>query len=108
MLFSLAIPAALLMLAAMLAVRVFERVLPESIPGLGLNAALSALCLWALATVLFALLYHWRGAPLSAMFGASDSWRHLAGIGLKSGLIWGPMIVLTLSTVPRRWKHAVW
>lgn len=108
MILGLALPAAILMLAAILAVRAFERVLPETLAGLGVIFVISTLLLWGLSTLLFGLLYHWQGAPLETVFGPGEGLAHLAGVGAKSGLLWLPIIAIAVSTAPRRWKHNTW
>ncbi|MFW2543146.1 hypothetical protein ACN2XU_10925 [Primorskyibacter sp. 2E107] len=108
MLISLAIPAALLMLTAVLVSRALERLTPETVFGLALNAIISFFILWALATVLFMLIYHWRGAPLDAVFGEAGGVRHMTGVGLQSALLWVPMVGITVATAPRRWRHNIW
>ncbi|WP_136443205.1 hypothetical protein [Pacificoceanicola onchidii] len=108
MLVSLALPAIILMIAAVAAARALERLMPESLLGLALTFVLSAVLTWALASGLFALLYYWRGASLATTLGEAEGWRHMAGLGLKAAVIWAPLLALTVATAPRRWRHNVW
>ena len=39
----------------------------------------------------------WREAP----------W-HFVLLSAKAGIVWGPVMVLSLSALPKRWKRAVW
>ncbi len=108
MLMSLALPTLVLMTLAVLVTRGVEALMPESVPGLIATALLSALLLWALATGLFALLYLWQDARISALLGDARGWAHMSGLGASAALIWAPLMLLTVATAPRRWKTAVW
>lgn len=110
MILSLALPAILLIAAAILVPRGLEPVVPESLGGLVLLGVLSAMALWALSGLGFALLYHLRGATFALLAGenAAPAFRHFAALGLKAALIWLPVLVLAVSTAPRRWKTATW
>jgi hypothetical protein len=67
------------------------------------NGALSAVLLAAIAGVGFALLYGAAGGVV---------WRevpgHFAVLSLRSALIWGPVMVLSLANLPRGWREAEW
>lgn len=108
MVFAIVLPAVCLMIFSVLVARAFERVMPETLAGMALTFTLSAILLWAAASGLFALLYHWQGASLEALLGAPQGWRYMAGLGLKAAVIWAPLLGLTVITAPRRWKHNVW
>lgn len=110
MILSLALPAVLLIAAAILVPRGLEPLVPESPGGLVALAGLSALLLWAVSGLGFVLLYHLRGATVALLTGdnAAPAFRHFAALGLKAALIWAPVLVLSVSTAPRRWKTATW
>lgn len=110
MILSLALPAVLLIAAAILVPRGLERLVPESLAGLVLLGLVSALVLWMASGLGFAVLYHWRGASLALLMGetAAPAFRHFAVLGLRAALIWAPVLVLAVSTAPRRWKTATW
>lgn len=108
MLLSLALPTLLLMAAAVLVTRGFETLLPESIPGMAACAVLSAAALWMVSGAGFALLYLWQDAPLAGLLGDSRGIAHMATLGAKASLIWGPIVLLTVITAPQRWKTARW
>jgi hypothetical protein len=105
---SLALPAALLMIAAVLVARGFETLLPESIAGMVVCALLSSLTLWLLSGAGFAALYLWQDARVAALMGDGRGVAHFAGLGAKAAIIWAPLMALTVITAPRRWTTAEW
>lgn len=68
----------------------------DSLAGLGRALALSGAILILAGSVLFVLLYGDRGAQVSAYAARPGAvLRHFAGLGLKSVLVWGPVMALT-------------
>lgn len=108
MFFALALPVVLLMVLAVVVTRGLERLVSETIPGLILLALLSAMVTWVLAAGVFAGLYLMQDVRLVAVLGDQSGVGHLLRLGAKSALIWGPVLVLTVLTAPRRWRNAVW
>jgi hypothetical protein len=108
MVMTLALPVLGLICAAVVVTRVLERVVPESIAGLVLLAVLASGVVWGLAVAGFAVLYLWQDARLAGLLGEAAGMRHLAGLGAKAVLVWGPVVALTVVTAPQRWRHAVW
>ena len=107
-LITLGLPTILLMCLAVGVTRGVERFVPETLPGLVALAMIASGAMWVLASGLFAGLYVWQDARLTGLLGQADSLRHFAGLGLKSALIWAPVVLLVAGTAPRRWKNAVW
>lgn len=105
---ALLLPSLLLIALAILIPRGLERLMPESLGGLLLLGLISALLLWALSALGFALLYRWGGAPLARLWADGGAFRHFLWLGLRAGLIWAPVLVLAVSTAPRRWRQAQW
>ncbi len=107
---TLALPALVLVAISILVPRLLERTVPESLPGLVALGAISGVALWFLSALGFALLYRVQGPEMVELLGA----RPLAGLvhfltlGAKAALIWAPVLVLAVSTAPRRWREAVW
>jgi hypothetical protein len=97
------LPVAGLMAVAWMVPAALGRLLPGGVGWLVANGALSAVLLAAIAGVGFALLYGaaggvvWREAP-----------GHFAVLSLRSALIWGPVMVLSLANLPRGWREAEW
>jgi hypothetical protein len=79
------------------------KLVPEGVIWLLVNGVLSALLLAVISTAGFVWLYGdaggvvWREAP----------W-HFVLLSAKAGIVWGPVMVLSLSALPKRWKRAVW
>ena len=79
------------------------KLLPEGVIWLLVNGVLSALLLAVVAAAGFVWLYGeaggvvWREAP----------W-HFVLLSAKAGIVWGPVMVLSLSALPKRWKEVVW
>lgn len=96
--------------AAILVTRLIERVVPETLPGLGLLAVVAFVTMWLVSALGFAVAYQMQDAQVLTLFGAQPGAgaRHFAGLGVKAGLIWAPIVLLVVVTAPRRWKNAVW
>lgn len=110
MIADLLLPALGLMLMAFVVTRGVEVLVPETVTGLAVMAAVSALLCWPLASVGFALLYGVQDGRILALLGEvpAASAGHFLRLGAKAALLWGPILLLTVSTAPRRWKTAVW
>lgn len=110
MITGLLLPTLALMALAMLVPRLVERQVPESLTGLALCAAVSALALWGLSALGFAGLYALDDPLVLDLLGRDPAGglRHFAGLGAKAALIWLPVLLLVVSTAPRRWKTAIW
>ena len=110
MMAALLIPLVLLVATAILLPRVILRWLPETLAGLILNGTISALVLTALASGWLFLSYLWRDSHLLYLFGLAPGGTllYFLRLGLMSALIWAPVLVLALATLPKRWKHATW
>ncbi|MGH1412268.1 MAG: hypothetical protein ACRBB0_02170 [Pelagimonas sp.] len=105
----LALPAIVLMVLAVVVPRLVETFLPETLFGMAIIAALSSLILWILASLGFAMLYQWENPRLAALlFSSTTSWPYFLNLGAKAAVIWGPVLALTVSTTPRRWKTNTW
>lgn len=110
MILQLLFPALGLMLVSVLVARGVEALMPESIGGIAATFAISALLVWLLASAGFAGLYTLEDPRVLALLGEtpSASVRHFLRLGASAALIWAPVLLITVSTAPRRWKTAVW
>ena len=106
----LIVPALMLGVVGFLIPRLFARVLPEGVTPLLINGFLSTMLTFILASVFFYLLYRWQGAPLDKLglpdLGAAVVF--FGRLGLASALIWAPILLLSLSGLPRKWVHETW
>ncbi|MBV2359576.1 hypothetical protein KUH32_07310 [Thalassococcus sp. CAU 1522] len=110
MLTQLALPTLVLMALALAVPRLGERLVPETLVGLVALGIGSAIMLWLLSAAGFALSYLWRSPEVADLLGVlpGSGARHFLVLGLKAGLIWGPVLILAVSTAPRRWKTERW
>lgn len=68
----------------------------DTLAGLGRALAVSVAVLVVAGSVLFVLLYGDQGVDLAAFTDRPvAAIRHFAGLGLKSTLVWGPVMALT-------------
>lgn len=90
--------------------RLLGRLLPETHRAVWLNGVLSALILWGFSALWMFASYIWQDSRLLTLFGLApgQSLLHFARLGLMAGLIWAPVGLLSLSTVPGRWKVGEW
>lgn len=107
---SLFIPALTLALLAWLVPKLLSMVLPEGIKALLLNAFLSTVVLFALSAGFFVALYFWQGMTWAqfAKYGFAANMLFYGKLGLIAGLIWGPIMVLSVANLPRGWVREVW
>ncbi|WP_167648119.1 hypothetical protein [Mameliella alba] len=110
MILQLLLPVLGLMLVAALVTRAVEAILPESLGALAATTVISALLVWLLTSAGFALLYTIEDARVWDLLGQapSASLGYFLRLGASAVLIWGPVLLLVVSTAPRRWKTAVW
>lgn len=106
----LLLPALVLGILGFAVPRVLATVLPEGVTALLVNGFASTVVVFALASLFFCLLYAWQGVSLAA-FGQSETASavlYFGRLGLLSGLIWAPVMLLSLSGLPGRWVHETW
>ncbi|GGF62659.1 hypothetical protein CDZ97_16930 [Mameliella alba] len=110
MILQLLLPVLGLMLVTVLVTRGVEAILPESLGALAATTVISALLVWLLTSAGFALLYTIEDARVWDLLGQapSASLGYFLRLGASAVLIWGPVLLLVVSTAPRRWKTAVW
>lgn len=101
---SIILPVVVLVLAAAALPRVLARAFGRRPWALVLNAALSALVLLALAGGLFLTLYAVREPRVLSVAWAEPvpAALHFAGLGALAGLIWAPVLAVSLISLPRR------
>ncbi|MFQ6554044.1 hypothetical protein AAD018_017010 [Aestuariibius insulae] len=101
-----------LILAAMgwMVPRVLGQIFPEGVRPLVWLTLLSAVILFGLSIVAFVVLYLAQDIPIGTLFepGGIETMVHFSRIAALSGLFWGPVLLLTVSSMPRRWKEAEW
>ena len=107
---SLFLPAMVLALKAWLVPKLLGMVLPEGVRPLLLNGFLSTLLLFALSAGGFLALYVWQGIPLERLLvpGWASNLVFFGRLALSSSIIWAPILLLSLSSLPRSWKKVVW
>jgi hypothetical protein len=87
-----------------------SKALPEGVPALLLNAALSFALMGLAAAGYFLAAYHAESPALARALLAEPraaQWR-FGSLSLLSALLWAPVLVLSLAQIPGRWRHATW
>ena len=79
------------------------RALPQSLPGLVANGAVSAVVLLSIGAALFAWLY----GPASGTVW-QEARLHFVLLSARAMIVWGPLMVLSLAQLPRRWPPEAW
>ncbi|WP_102109068.1 hypothetical protein [Oceaniglobus roseus] len=107
---ALVIPVIALMALAVVIPRLLAWIIPEGVRGLIVNFALSFVALTALATTYFVWSYAARDTRVFDLIGVAPvaGIVHFVGLGLSSGLIWAPVLILSVSALPRHWKVEKW
>lgn len=106
----LLIPAMILAFLAWIVPKLLSLVLPEGVRPLLLNALLSTLLLFVISTLFFVVLYAVQGVGVAEMseYGFSANAVFFGRLGLISGLVWAPVMVLSVANLPRHWVTKVW
>lgn len=104
------LPTLILALLGFVVPRLFARVLPEGVPTLMANAVLSAMAMCIISAVFFFCLYVWQGVPVRELLdqGFTDNVLSFGGLGLIAGIIWAPILLLSVAGLPRRWVNKTW
>lgn len=84
--------------------------LPEGVRPLMINALLSTLMMGVLGAGYFGLLYLWQGMPFDTLFeaGLGHGALHFLRVSMMSALLWAPILLFSLSRLPRKWVKEVW
>ena len=106
----LVLPALILALIGYLVPKLLSLVWPEGVTPLLLLALTSALILLALSMLGFLALYLMQGVPFDRLFddGIGPGLWHFLKLGALSALFWGPIMILSVSGLPRHWVKEVW
>jgi hypothetical protein len=90
--------------------KLLSMILPAGVKPLFLNAFLSTLMLVIISAGYFVFLYLARGFSLSEIgsFGWISNISFFGRLALISGLIWAPIMILSVANLPRHWTKATW
>tara|TARA_R110002051_G_scaffold183061_1_gene252671 strand:- start:11677 stop:12018 length:342 start_codon:yes stop_codon:yes gene_type:complete len=107
---SLLLPAASLAMLAWLVPKLLSMVMPEGVKPLLLITFLSTVILFAISAGFFVVLYVWQGITWAQLadFGMVANVVFYGKLGLIAGLIWAPIMVLSVANLPRGWVKAIW
>jgi hypothetical protein len=75
-----------------------------------LNALFSTVLLFVIAACFFVVLYIWQGVPFAQIMapGWMVNLSFFGRLGLMSAIIWGPIMLLSVAALPRRWVNKTW
>ncbi len=99
----LLIPALVLALVGWLVPRGLSLVWPEGVRPLLLLAFVAMVIMFFVSEGVFVLLYISRGANL-----LETGMAHFVRLGAISALIWGPILILSVSGLPKHWVKETW
>ena len=104
------LPALIMAAMGFIVPRLWAHALPEGVVPLMVNAFLSTVLLFALAACFFVGLYVWQGMPFAEIMapGWAKNIMFFGRLGLMSAIIWGPIMLLSLAALPRRWVKKTW
>lgn len=107
---SLIFPALLLAALGWLVPKLLSLVFPEGVKPLLLLAFISTLVMTLLGALFFLALYLMQGIPLAALMadGAGQAIAHFGYLSLISALLWAPLMILSIASLPRHWTRATW
>ncbi|SFR31962.1 hypothetical protein SAMN04488005_0218 [Yoonia tamlensis] len=107
---SLFLPALIIAALGFVVPRLLAQVLPEGVTPLMLNALLSTLILFLIVASFFVGLYLWQGMPFAQIMapGWAENISFFGRLGLMSAIIWGPIMLLSVAALPRKWVNKTW
>lgn len=90
--------------------RLLFHVFPEGLKPLILLGLCSALIMLVLGIGFFTVLYLAQGIDWATLTrdGLAPFVGHFLKLGAISALLWGPVMVLGVASLPRRWKDETW
>lgn len=101
------VPMIVLLALGWIVPQVLGRLLPEGVAALIVLACVAFVVLWVAGGLFFAGLYIAQGAPMAA-FTPAQAVLHFGRLGLLSGIIWLPVMILSVANLPRKWVKEVW
>ena len=106
----LILPSVVLVLAAFGVPRILARVLPEGVVPLLVNAFVSTVLLFVLSALLFVWLYLGQELDIATLTaqGLTRNIVFFGRLGIAAAIIWAPVMILSLSGLPRKWVNATW
>lgn len=106
----LMIPVMFLALIAWLVPKLLSMIMPEGVKPLMALSFISTVILLIVAAAVFMGLYLVQGATLATFFapGVADSLLFLLRLSVSAGIIWGPIMVLSIAGLPRTWTTEEW
>ncbi len=107
---ALFLPALVLAILGFAVPRLLARVLPEGVKPLMLNAFLSTILLFLVSAGFFLCLYLWQGLGIADILetGLAASVVLFGRLGLIAAIIWAPIMVLSVASLPRKWVKETW
>ncbi|MCK0096179.1 hypothetical protein MWU60_11405 [Yoonia sp. F2084L] len=107
---SLLLPTFVLAMLAFVVPRLLAQALPEGVKFLLANAFLSTLLLFAISAMFFFCLYLWQGLSVAdvAAPGLAANVFFFGRLGLAAGIIWAPIMILSVAGLPRKWVKETW
>lgn len=107
---SLLVPAFVLALLALAIPQLLARTLPEGVAPLMLNAFMSTLVLFLLSGGFFFVLYLVQGLSVAQILepGIIGSVTFFGRLGLIASILWAPILLLSVASLPRKWVTKTW
>ena len=106
----LLVPALFLALVAWLVPKFLSMVMPEGVKPLLLLSIFSTIIMCLITSAMFVGLYLIQGASLTLFTepGLANTVWFLARLSISAGIIWAPIMVLSIAGLPRTWKSVEW
>jgi len=106
----LLIPSLILAVLGFVMPRLLARILPEGIKPLLLNGFLATCAMFILSGLMFIVLYLINGMGFAQLMGAglASNLAFFGHLALLSVMLWGPVLILSLAGLPRKWVKETW
>ena len=106
----LILPAIVLAIMGWFVPRLLALFWPEGVKWLMLLALVSAVVMALCGAAFFGLLYAMRGVGVGDLIetGGGALVADFLRVSLMSALLWGPLMVLSIAGVPKKWVKEVW
>ena len=106
----LVVPALFLALVGWLVPKLLSTVMDEGVKPLLLLSVFSVVIMLIVTSAVFVLLYVIQGASISVFTGAGigDTILFLLRLSVSAGIIWAPIMVLSIAGLPQTWTSVEW
>lgn len=105
---TLILPVLVMIGFAIIVPRLMARLLPEGVFYLLVIAAVSCTICLLLSCLVFVALYAVQNTQMLSAVLLGGGKMHFLKLGAGASIIWAPVLILSVSSLPKLWKETIW